>query len=265
MAKQDSSPQLTKRGIYLLPNLLTSVGLFAGFYAIVAAMKGHFTTAAIAILIAMIADALDGRVARLMNVNTAFGTQFDSLSDLVSFGLAPSLVVYSWALLSLGKLGWLAAFLYTASVAIRLARFNVQTQSTEIGYFKGLPCPPAAGLLAAYVWLFTDYGISIGRGFSILTLLLVIILACLMISNVRYRSFKEIDFRGRMPSVSLIIIILVLVGVALYPPLVLFVVGIIYVVTAPFLTVWRYHRLKYRRHKSFKNGKNTQHPPVNHE
>src|SRR3990167_2785723 len=149
----NSAEKNPQRGIYLLPNLLTTAVLFAGFYSIVAAMKGHFDTAAIAIFVAMIADGLDGRVARLTNTQTPFGAQYDSLSDMVAFGLAPALVVFSWSLFHLGKLGWLIAFLYTAATALRLARFNTQLNDKDKRYFRGLPCPSAAGIVASIVWM----------------------------------------------------------------------------------------------------------------
>src|SRR5579862_256231 len=180
-----------QRGIYLLPNLLTTAALFAGFYAIVAAMKGNFETAAIAIFVAMIADGLDGRVARLTHTQTAFGAQYDSLSDMAAFGIAPSLVVFSWSLFSLGKLGWLAAFLYTAATALRLARFN--TQVIDKRYFQGLPSPSAAGIIASMVWMGSSYEVE-GYAMAIPVAVLSIIVSGLMISTTRYYSFKNIDF-----------------------------------------------------------------------
>src|SRR3990167_9325362 len=147
-----------QRGIYLLPNLLTTAALFAGFYSIVAAMKGYFETAAIAIFVGMIADGLDGRVARLTNTQTAFGAQYDSLSDMVAFGLAPALVIFSWSLFFLGKFGWLAAFLYTAATALRLARFNTQVSDKQ--YFQGLPSPSAAGIIASMIWVGSAFKVN---------------------------------------------------------------------------------------------------------
>src|SRR3990167_9999538 len=165
----EKTPQ---RGIYLLPNLLTTAALFAVFYSIVAAMKGYFETAAIAIFIAMIADGLDGRVARLTNTQTPFGGEYDSLSDMVAFGIATALVIYSWSLFYLGKFGWLAAFLYTAATALRLARFN--TQISDKRYFQGLPCPSAAGIIASMIWIGSGYdivGSTIAIPLSILTII----------------------------------------------------------------------------------------------
>src|SRR5579862_3353826 len=187
---EDNSEKPQQRGIYLLPNLLTTAALFAGFYAIVAAMKGNFETAAIAIFVAMIADSLDGRVARLTHTQTAFGAEYDSLSDMAAFGIAPALVAFSWSLFSLGKLGWLAAFLYTAATALRLARFN--TQIIDKNYFQGLPSPSGAGLLASLVWMGSSYEIE-GHAVAVVVAIMTIIVAGLMVSTTRYHSFKNID------------------------------------------------------------------------
>ncbi|MFN7096118.1 MAG: CDP-diacylglycerol--serine O-phosphatidyltransferase, partial [Gammaproteobacteria bacterium] len=155
--EQEPETRLLKRGVYLLPNLLTIIGLFAGFYSIVAGMKGYFNIAAEAIFIAMIMDALDGRVARLTNTQSAFGMELDSLSDAVSFGVAPALVMYSWSLVTLGKIGWLASFIFAAAGVLRLARFNTQVGSADKRYFQGIPIPGAAGIIASMVWMWYDY------------------------------------------------------------------------------------------------------------
>jgi len=211
------------RGIYLLPNLFTTAALFSGFYAVVAAMKGLFDLAAITIFIAMVADGLDGRIARLTNTESAFGAEYDSLSDMVAFGVAPALVLYQWSLQSLGKLGWLCAFIYVAAVAIRLARFNVQHDSQDKRYFIGLPCPSAAAIIAGLVWLGSDSRINQVLP-SVLIGLLTIAVAASMVSNIRYRSFKDFDIKNRVPFVTILIVILVFVGVALKPDLILFVI-----------------------------------------
>jgi len=234
------------KGIYLLPNLLTTAGLFAGFYAIVGAMKGHFETAAIAIFIAMIADSLDGRVARLMGANSAFGVQYDSLSDMVSFGLAPALLLYGWALSGVDKIGWLAAFIYAAAVALRLARFNAEVDSSDKIYFKGLPCPIAAAMIASYVWLF-DHSFAMTSGFAIFTAIIAIILGILMVSNIRYRSFKEVDIKGRQPFFSILIVIVFFVAITLDPPLVLFTLALVYVLSGPVITIMRIRKLRKKR------------------
>lgn len=246
--EQDNDLELPEkarqRGIYLLPNLLTTSALFAGFYAIVAAMKGLFDTAAIAILIAMIADSLDGRVARLTNTQSAFGAEYDSLSDLASFGLAPALVMYSWSLFHLGKLGWLAAFLYVAATALRLARFN--TQVSDKVYFQGIPCPAPAGLLASLVWVGSTYNVS-GVSLAIPVAVLMLILAGLMVSSVRYYSFKQIDFKGKVPFFTIVLAVVLITAVALEPPEVLFVIFSLFALSGPFITLWRRRQVRLQR------------------
>ncbi|RDI48769.1 CDP-diacylglycerol--serine O-phosphatidyltransferase [Aquicella lusitana] len=240
------------RGIYLLPNLLTTAALFAGFYSIVAAMKGHFETAAIAIFVAMIADGLDGRVARLTNTQTAFGAQYDSLSDMVAFGLAPSLVCFSWSLFYLGKLGWLAAFIYTAATALRLARFN--TQVSDKRYFQGLPSPSAAGVLASLVWMVSGYEID-GTAIAFPVAALTIFVAALMVSQVRYSSFKHVDFKGRVPFFTVVIMVFIIAAVALEPPEVLFTVFMIYLVSGPVITLWQLRKMRKQRIAEHKDNK----------
>lgn len=226
-----------RRGIYLLPNLFTIAGLFAGFYAIVTAMEGYFNYAAVAIFVAMIMDFFDGRVARLTNTQSAFGAELDSLSDMVSFGVAPALVIYSWSLAGLGKLGWLAAFIFAAAGALRLARFNTQVLVADKRYFQGLPIPAAAGVLASMVWLCVDSEI-LGDVVSLITAALAIIIAILMVSNVRYYSFKEIDLKGRVPFVAILLIVLAFVGISLDPPKVLFLIFFCYALSGPILSLY---------------------------
>lgn len=230
--EQKRTKTVRNRGIYLLPNLLTTAGLFAGFYAIVAAMKGHYDTAAIAMFIAMIADALDGRVARLVHASTDFGVQYDSLADMVSFGIAPALVLYSWALHDLGKIGWLVAFLFTACTALRLARFNVQAENADKRFFIGLPCPPAAAVVASMVWCFNG-AIPMGKFSAIIIAIVTLGLAVLMVSNVLFRSFKEVDFKGKTSFISLFVLILVFIAISLNPPLVLFVIFALFALSGP--------------------------------
>jgi CDP-diacylglycerol--serine O-phosphatidyltransferase len=236
--------KLSQRGVYLLPNLLTTAALFAGFYAIVAAMKGQFDLAAIAIFIAMVADGLDGRVARLTHTQTAFGAQYDSLSDMVSFGIAPALVVFSWSLFHLGKLGWLAAFLYTAATALRLARFN--TQVLDKRYFQGLPSPAGAGIVSSMVWLGASYEIeSIAMALPIAVMTLIT--AALMVSTIRYYSFKNIDFKGRVPFITAVLVVLIIAGVALNPPDVLFGLFFLYIFSGPLLTLLQWRKVRRQR------------------
>ena len=236
-----------QRGIYLLPNLLTTLAFFAGFYAIVAAMKGYFETAAIAIFVAMIADGLDGRVARLTNTQSAFGAEYDSLSDLAAFGIAPALVIYSWSLFHLGKIGWLAAFLYAVATALRLARFN--TQVADKHYFQGLPCPSAAGLVASIVWMGSNYEVD-GYIVAIPAAILTIFVAGLMMSTIRYSSFKTIDFKGRVPFVTIVLAVFLITAVALEPAEMLFALFFFYLISGPILTLWHLRKMKKMRSKS---------------
>ena len=243
---------LSQRGIYLLPNLLTMTALFAGFYAIVAAMRGLFDTAAIAIFVAMIADGLDGRVARLTNTQSAFGAQFDSLSDLVAFGVAPALVLYSWSLSSLGKLGWLAAFIYIAGTALRLARFN--TQVSDKRYFQGLPCPSAAGTMAGLVWMFSVYQVP-GQIIAVPVAILTVFVAILMVSMVRYSSFKSVDFKGKVPFLTIVLALFVIAVIALQPAEILSVVFATYVASGPIVTLWQLRKMRRMRKKMEKRVK----------
>ena len=231
------------RGIYLLPNLFTTAALFAGFYAILAAVNGKFETAAVAIFVAMLLDGVDGRVARLTKTQSAFGAEYDSLSDMVSFGLAPALVVFTWTLTDLGKLGWLAAFIYTASAALRLARFNTQVGIADKKYFQGLPSPSAAAIVAGSVWLGVDYGFdseSVAWPVAVLTTAV----GLLMVSNFRYHSFKEIDFHGKVPFIVLVVVMVGLAIIQTHPPTVLFLMFLAYAVSGPVLTL-----LQLRRHR----------------
>lgn len=246
---------IQSRGIYLLPNLFTTAALFAGFYAIVAAMKGLFDIAAIAVFVAMVADALDGRVARLTNTQTPFGAQYDSLSDMVAFGVAPPLALYSWSLSHLGKIGWLAAFLFTAGTALRLARFNTQAQDQDKRYFQGLPCPAGAGVMAGFLWICTSYEID-ETFIAVPAAILTVFVAALMVSTIRYHSFKQIDLKGKVPFIMVVILVMMLTAVAIDPPQVLFGVLFLYAFSGPVLSLmqgWRLRRL--RRAKKLKNRK----------
>lgn len=236
MSDQDHTEATSKRHIYLLPNLLTTAGLFAGFYAIVAAMKGNFEPAAVAIFVAMIMDGLDGRVARLTGTESEFGAQYDSLSDMLCFGITPALVVYSWGLRYLGKFGWLAAFFYVAATALRLARFNSQIGHSDKRFFTGLPCPSAAAVIGATVWIGTDFGIP-GKRISEIVAVLTVVVAALMVSNVRYSSFKELDFKEHVPFVSVLLVLVAYLLIAWDPPKVLFGIFFIYAISGPLIWV----------------------------
>ena len=225
------------KGVYLLPNLFTTGALFAGFYAIVAAMNGLFEHAAIGIIVAGILDGLDGGVARLTNTQSKFGAEYDSLSDCVAFGVAPGLVAYSWGLSELGKFGWMAAFIYVACAALRLARFNVQAESTDKRFFIGLPSPTGAGLVATLVWLGASRGID-GNDISWIVARVVAGAGLLMVSSVKYHSFKELHI-GRVPFKVLLGVIVAFAIVFLDPPLVLLTVAIVYVVAGLLMSLWR--------------------------
>ncbi len=234
------------RGIYLLPNLFTTAALFSGFYAVLASMNGGFEKAAIAIFVAMVLDGLDGRVARMTNTQTAFGAEYDSLSDMVAFGLAPSLVMCQWALSELGKFGWLAAFIYTAGAALRLARFNSAIATADKRYFTGLPSPSAAAIIAGSVWVGVDNGVQ-GVAVSWVALALTVAAGLLMVSNLRYSSFKQVDFRGKVPFFSIVVVMLVFAVVLAEPPMVLFAVFLGYTLSGPVIALRRLWRKRRRR------------------
>ncbi|MEO5343565.1 MAG: CDP-diacylglycerol--serine O-phosphatidyltransferase [Gammaproteobacteria bacterium SHHR-1] len=242
-SEQDCDKKARPRGIYLLPNLFTTAALFGGFFAILSAINGRYEAAVLAIFVAMLLDGLDGRVARLTNTQSAFGAEYDSLSDMVAFGLAPSLVIYLWALQGLGKIGWLAAFVYTAGAALRLARFNTQIKMADKRWFQGLPSPAAAAMLAATLWMAVDRDLG-ADGLAWPAALLTLLLGLLMVSNIRYHSFKEFDPRDRIPFVALVVIMLGFAVFVLHPPTILFVGFLLYVCSGPVLTLMQ---LKERR------------------
>lgn len=242
-------PRPRGRGIYLLPNLFTTGGLFAGFFAIIAASQGRFEAACIAIFVAAVLDGIDGRVARLTHTQSEFGVQYDSLADLISFGMAPALVMYHWALAALkldgataGKLGWLAAFLYAACAALRLARFNSQVGQVDKRWFVGLASPAAAGLMASFVWTCTSLG-WIGRDLRYAALAVTVIAALLMVSRIRYNSFKggSGPKSDRVPFVALLVAVAVIVALVLDPPKVLLATSVLYALSGPLLWFRRRH------------------------
>jgi CDP-diacylglycerol---serine O-phosphatidyltransferase len=232
------------RGIYLLPNLITTGAMFSGFYAIVAGIRGDFTAAAVAVFVAAMLDGMDGRIARLTHTQSEFGVQYDSLSDLVSFGLAPALVMYTWSLSVLrdygplwGKLGWAAAFIYAACAALRLARFNTQVGVADKRYFQGLASPAAAGVCMAFVWAMTEFGVT-GDQVCFFTPVLTVAAGLLMVSNVRYYSFKSWPQQDRVPFIWIISAVLILVLLAVYTARVLLAVFSIYMLSGVVLTLW---------------------------
>ena len=247
------TPRPPRRGIYLLPNLFTSAALFSGFYAIIAAFQGQFVAACIAVCVAGILDGLDGRVARMTNTQSDFGVQYDSLADLISFGLAPALLMYSWSLSTLreygpfwGKLGWSVAFLYAACAALRLARFNTQVGVIDKRYFQGLASPAAAGTLVSFVWTMTELGFD-GASVQWFAPVLTILAALLMVSRVRYFSFKSWPMPEKVPFVWILVPILLLVLLAVDPPTVLLVTFSLYMLHGPVLTVLGLRRKRDRR------------------
>lgn len=232
------NPELRRRGIYVLPNLFTTAALFAGFFAIVQAMQSDFEKAAVAIFIAMVLDGLDGRVARLTNTQSAFGAEYDSLSDMVSFGVAPALVIYEWALRDMGRLGWIAAFVYCAGAALRLARFNTTLEVTDKRYFQGMPSPAAAALVAGFVWVVLDNDIA-GKDVRWWALAVSLFAGISMVTNCRFYSFKDINLKKSVPFFVVAALVLVFVLVSSYPPGVLFGLFVIYALSGYALALMR--------------------------
>ena len=241
---------LSARGIYLLPNLFTSAALFAGFYAIVQAMNANFEQSAIAIFIAMVMDGLDGRVARMTNTTSAFGAEYDSLSDMVSFGVAPALIMYTWALQPMQKLGWIAAFIYCACAALRLARFNTKLEDPfqDKRYFQGLPSPAAAALLAGFVWVSYEYNVD-GREifFGVIQMkwlawFITIFAAGSMVSDLKFYSGKDINLKQSVPFVAILAIVIAFVLISYSPPEVLFTVMLVYALSGYY--IWAKSQLK---------------------
>jgi CDP-diacylglycerol--serine O-phosphatidyltransferase len=234
-----------RQGIYLLPNLFTTGALFAGFYAVIAAMRGNFEAAAIAIFFALVFDGLDGRIARLTNTSSKFGAEYDSLSDMVSFGVAPALVMFSWALGGLGKFGWSAAFIYVACAALRLARFNTQIDDTDKNYFTGLASPAAACIIASMVWVCHDLGLvgeNLPHELAIIVGILTATVGFLMVANFPYYSFKGIDFRGRVPFVVIFLVVLGFGLVTVDPPSIFLMTFLAYAASGPILAIHRWRK-----------------------
>jgi len=245
-----------RRGVYLLPNLFTTGGLFAGFFAIIAAIHDKPVQAAVAVLVAGLLDGLDGRIARLTNTQSDFGTQYDSLSDLISFGMAPALLIYIWSLSALreygpfiGKVGFAAAFLYAACAALRLARFNTQVGVADKRFFQGLASPAAAGLVVTFVWTCHEFGLT-GYDVTWLSLILIVTAGLLMVSNFRYYSFKTLKVGDRVPFLWALVPLGIIVLLAIDLPRHLFVMALLYVVSGPIWTLWNLRRNRLRRERS---------------
>ena len=244
----DATRPKPRRGIYLLPNLITTGAMLAGYYAIVSAIGGRYTTAAIAVFVAGVLDGMDGRIARLTNTQTEFGVQYDSLSDLVSFGLAPALVMYTWALSTLGdygpmmaKAGWAASFLYAACAALRLARFNTQVGQVDKRYFIGLASPAAAGLLMSFVWACRDFGLE-GRDVALVALAVTVAGGGLMVSRFRYVSFKGRPEKDRVPYRAILGAVLVFVAIAVAQAYALLAIIMVYASSGPLMSLFRRRR-----------------------
>ena len=241
----ENGKTVRKRGIYLLPNLFTTAALFSGFFAIVSAMNGQFEAAAIAIFVSMVFDGLDGRVARLMNAQSKFGAEYDSLADMVSFGVAPALVVFSWGVSELGKFGWAVAFIYVSCAALRLARFNTQIDTADKNFFTGLASPAAAAVMAGVVWVSAQEGWvaqELPIELAAIAGLLMAVIGMLMIVNVRYNSFKGIDFKGRVPFVVMILVVLAFGLISVDPARILLGIALVYALSGPVQASYR--RLK---------------------
>ena len=239
--------KLRRRGIYLLPNLFTTGALFAGFYAIVQAMNGRFEHSAVAIFIAMVLDGLDGRVARLTHTQSEFGAEYDSLSDMVSFGAAPSLVIYEWALKGMGKWGWIAAFIYCVCAALRLARFNTNIGIVDKRYFQGLPSPAAAALIAGLIWLMLDFDIA-GTDVRWLAWCITLFAGLTMVSDIPYYSGKEINLRKSVPFITALLLALFFFAlIPSHPPVVLFCLFFLYALSGYGMWIWR--RMAKRKRK----------------
>ncbi|MBV53444.1 MAG: CDP-diacylglycerol--serine O-phosphatidyltransferase [Coxiellaceae bacterium] len=237
MSEQKSHSKRFRRGIYLLPNLFTMGAMFAGFYAIIMATSAHFVKASVAILVAIVLDGLDGRVARMTRTQSEFGAQLDSLSDMVSFGIAPAITMYVWSLYALGKLGWCVAFIFAVCGALRLARFNSESSANK-RFFYGLAIPLPAGLIASAIWLCHDYQVT-GAWIPYLLAFVALILGFLEVSVIRYRSFKDLDVEGKVPFQWIVFIVLVLVFIVYNPPVVIFIMSCLYACSAPAHWVWK--------------------------
>jgi len=237
-------PRVGRRTIYFLPNLITTAALYFGFFAIVQSTKGNFELASSAIFAALVLDALDGRVARLTRTTSDFGAEYDSLSDVIAFGLAPALVLYEWALYSMNKLGWLVVFVYVACTALRLARFNIRAVMDK-RYFQGLPSPAGAAVLAAWVWLIESYNFD-AMDLRYVTWVMTLLVAGAMVSNIKFRSFKDMDLKGRVPFIALLPMVMFFVLLAFDAPLVLFAIFFAYFASGPVLKAVRLRRISKR-------------------
>ncbi|MDG2140502.1 MAG: CDP-diacylglycerol--serine O-phosphatidyltransferase [Gammaproteobacteria bacterium] len=242
----EGGKKVLRRGVYLLPNLFTLAALFSGFYGIIAGMSGNFNEAGWAIFIAGICDGLDGRIARLTNTQSAFGAEFDSLSDMVSFGMAPALIIFTYALAPLGQIGWAASFMFMSCAALRLARYNVQLGTVNKRFFLGLQSPVAAGVVIGIPWVGFHYGVEITQGVSYASAFLTVLAGLFMISNYKYFSFKELNFKGTVPYMVFVLTIVLLVVIAQNPQETLWLICITYAMSGPIVWVYK-KQIKERR------------------
>ena len=240
----EDGKKVTRKGIYLLPNLLTTASLFSGFFSIVSAINGNFIASGMALFAAQMLDGLDGRVARLTNSQSLFGAQYDSLCDVISFGLAPAIIVFLWGLDSLGQTGWVFSFFYVAAAALRLARFNTYIGSEDT-YFKGLPSPVASAMVVYFVWAMSSYGVQgeeVGSILAIFTAVLTGSVSLLMVVNIPYYSFKEIELKKRVPFFSMLFVVFIFALISIDPPIVLALCAFVYVVSGP--VIWAVKALR---------------------
>ena len=240
----EDGKKVTRKGIYLLPNLLTTASLFSGFFSIVSAINGNFIASGMALFAAQMLDGLDGRVARLTNSQSLFGAQYDSLCDVISFGLAPAIIVFLWGLDSLGQTGWVFSFFYVAAAALRLARFNTYIGSEDT-YFKGLPSPVASAMVVYFVWAMSSYGVqgeAVGSILAIFTAVLTGCVSLLMVVNIPYYSFKEIELKKRVPFFSMLFVVFIFALISIDPPIVLALCAFVYVVSGP--VIWAVKALR---------------------
>jgi CDP-diacylglycerol--serine O-phosphatidyltransferase len=235
---EQEAPAKPRKGIYVLPNLFTLAALFGGFYAIVMAMNNRFEMAAIGVFCAMVLDSLDGRVARMTNTQSAFGEQMDSLADMVSFGAAPALISYEWALRGLGRWGWIAAFVYCACAALRLARFNVNTSVVDKRFFQGLPSPAAAALVMGFIWLLNDHGFA-GNDVAWLMFGVCLYAGLTMVTNLPFYSFKDMHMKRSVPFAVIVLIVILIAVINIEPPVMLFTLFVVYGVSGYALYIWR--------------------------
>lgn len=245
MKKKRFDRKNLRKGIYILPNIFTSLNIFCGFHAIISSINGNYTVAATSLIIAVIFDILDGKIARATNTTSKFGIEYDSLADLISFGVAPGLMMYLWALKPMGRIGWLAAFLLMVCGALRLARFNTHIGDNKIDYFIGLPIPAGAGMIASTVLFCHKFDIAINNVSQIIMLIMLYVISFLMVSSVKYKSFKKAEVFKKMNFNVLVSIILLLIFIAAQPSIALFSLGIVYIISGPLTTLWLLKTAKY--------------------